>query len=203
MEVIYALNPDHLPSHGRLSDAPCVPFLHVDFANSLTWARSPYEVPVEEALRDRVELPLPGLDGATIPAFAPPYQFLFTVLHLFREAGFEQWLELELDVSLMKFGDVIRLFDAHEDALSDGRFTALLASYGVAEPVAWVLEHTDRTFGTAMTERLGLGGRVDEDVLFSARPAGGKADRAWRGTMRERLWARDRRALLTRIAGRA
>jgi hypothetical protein len=203
MEVIYALSPDHLPSHGRLSDEPCVPFLHVDFANSLTWARSPYEVPVEEALRHRVELPLPGMAGATIPGFTPDYQFLFTVLHLFREAGFEQWLELELDVSLMKFGDVIRLFKAHGAELADGRFTALLEAYGVVEPVAWVLEHTDRTFGTSMTEQLGLEGRVDEDVLFNARPSTGKEDRKWRGTMRERLWARDRRALLTRIEAEA
>ncbi len=197
MEVIYALNPDHLPGHVRLSDKPGIPFLYVDFANSLTWAKSPYVVPVEEAIQHQIELQLPGMEGATIPSFTPPYQFLFTALHLFREAGFEQWLEWELDVSLMKFGDVIRLFNAHEAEFSDGRLLALLETHGVVEPVAWVLEHTDRTFGTTMIEQLGLEGRVEEDVLYKAHPSTDK-DRAWHATMRERLWAKDRRALFAR-----
>jgi hypothetical protein len=192
--MIYTLNPDHLPRHVRLADDPCVPFLYVDFANSLTWTRSAYDLPVEEALRHQVELPLPGLAGATIPCFTPDFQFLFTVLHLFREAWLEQWVELELDVSLMKFGDVIRLFETCKAELSDGGFTALLETHGMVEPVAWVLEHTDRTFGTGMVGQLGLGGRVDENWLASAHPSYGK-ERQWRGTMRERLWARDRSVL--------
>ncbi len=198
MEMTYALNPDHLPRHARLADDPCVPFLYVDFANSLTWSKSPYDVPVDEALRHQVQLPLPGLMPATIPCFTPDFQFLFTVLHLFREAWMEQWLEMELDVSLMKFGDVILLFNAHVAELSGGRFTALLEQYGVAEPVAWVLEHTDRTFGTGMIEALGLTGRVNDQWLAHAHPSHGK-ERAWRGTMRERLWAKDRRALFSLI----
>jgi hypothetical protein len=201
MEMTYALNPDHLPRHARLADDPCVSFLYVDFANSLTWSKSPYEVPVDEALRHRVALPLPDLAPETIPCFTPDFQFLFTVLHLFREAWMEQWLEMELDVSLMKFGDVILLFNAHRGELSGGQFSALLEQYGVAEPVAWVLEHTDRTFGTGMIEALGLKGRVDDQWLAHAHPSHGR-ERAWRGTMRERLWAKDRRALFTLIGGK-
>ena len=196
--MIYTLNPDHLPRHVRLAQDPCVPFLYVDFANSLTWTKSPYDVPVEEALRHIVELPLPGVTSATIPCFTPAFQFLFTVLHLFREAWLEQWVDLELDVSLMKFGDVIRLYEAHQAELSDGRFTAFLETYGIAQPVAWVLEHTDRTFGTRMVESLGLGGRVEENWLASAHPSYGK-ERKWRGTMRKRLWAKDRSALFERL----
>ena len=201
LEMIYAFNPDHLPRHGRLANDPCVPFIYVDFANSLTWNKAPYEVPVEEALRHSVELPLPGLP-ATVPSFTPDFQFLFTVLHLFREAWLELWVEMELDVSLMKFGDVIRLFKAHQAELSTGEFSALLETHGVAEPVAWVLEHTDRTFGTGMIAALGLEGRVDENWLNIAHPSHGK-DRAWSGTMRERLWAKNRAALFTRIDARA
>jgi hypothetical protein len=197
MEVTYALNPDHLPRHARLAPDPVVPYLYVDFANSLTWSRSPYEVPVEEALRHRVELPLAGCDSETLPAFRTDYQFLFTVLHLFREAWMEQWLEQELDVSLMKFGDIIRLFRTHAEELSGGRYAALLDSLGVAEPVAWVLEHTDRTFGTGMIAALGLGGRVSDKWLATAHPSSGQ-EREWRGSMRERLWARNREVLFAR-----
>lgn len=198
LELIYALNPDHLPRHGRLNADPCVPFLYVDFANSLTWNKSSYEVPVEEALDTRRDLALPGVPGGAIPVFDPEFQFLFTILHLFREAWLELWVELELDVSLMKFGDVIRWFAGHRQQLAGGRFARLLEKYGVVEPVAWVLEHTDRSFGTGMTAELGLEHRVDENWLSRAHPAYGK-EREWRGTMRERLWAKDRRALFTRI----
>lgn len=195
--VIYVMNPDHLPRHARVSDEPGVPYLYVDFANSLTWARSPYEVPVDEALRSCVELPLPDT-GAALPCFAPDFQFLFTVLHLFREAWFEQWVEYELDVSLMKFGDVIRLFAAHRDALcGGGGFAALLERHRVVEPIAWVLAHTDRTFGTGMAAALGLQDRVNEERLHAAHSSSGK-ERRWRGEMRERLWAKDRAALFAR-----
>lgn len=193
-ELIYALNPDHLPRHARLATEPGVRYLYVDFANSLTWSKSRYEVPVDEALRHTVDLPLAGVPSGTLPSFRPDFQFLFTVLHLFREAWHEQWLELEVDVSLMKFGDVIRLFSAHRAELGQGRLADLLDGFGVAEPVAWVLEHTDRTFGTAMVAELGLDGRVDESWLGQAGPSYGQ-DRRWEGTMRARLWAKDRQRL--------
>jgi len=199
----YVLNPDHLPRHARICDEPTVPYLYVDVANSLTWSKSPYEVSVEEALESRCRIELPGREGSEpvgeLPAFAPPFQFLFTVLHLFREAWLEQWVALELDVSLMKFGDVIRLFARDRDELVDGRFAELLEAKGVVEPVAWVLEHMDRTFGTRTAEAIGIAGRLDEDWLRAAHPSYGQ-DRRWRGTMRERLWAKDREQLFERSA---
>jgi len=197
MHMIYMLNPDHLPRHVRLCDEAATPYLYVDFANSLTWHGSRYEVPVAEALASRRQLELPGDVGA-VPCFAPDFQFLFTVLHLFREAWHEQWLDYELDVSLMKFADVIRLFDAHREDLVAVDFADLLQRYDLVKPVAWVLVHTDQTFGTDMAERTGLADRVDADWLAAAYPSHG-VERRWRGSMRERLWARDRRALFQRL----
>jgi hypothetical protein len=153
---------------------------------------------VEDALATRGELPLPGT-GASVPRLAPEFQFLFTVLHLFREAWLEQWVELELDVTLAKFGDVIRLLDAHTKELGNGRLAALAEDHGVAAPVAWVLEHADRALGTATVARVGLEGRADEDSLAAAHPSHGR-ERRWTGTMRERLWAKDRRALFRFLA---
>lgn len=195
--MTYVMNPDHLPRHARLCDEPCVSSLYVDFANSLTWTKSPYEIPVEDALASCRELRLPDVEPP-VPCLAPDFQFLFTVLHLFREAWLEQWVELELDVTLAKFGDVIRLFEAHRDELAGGAFAALVDRRRAAEPVAWVLEHTDRTFGTGIAAALGLDGRVDDDWLAAAHPSFGK-ERRWTGTMRERLWAKDRGALFRHL----
>ena len=77
----------------------------------MTWTKSPFDVPVEEALKDPVEQPVPGMPGVNLPCFRPIYQFLFTVLHLFREAWLQKFVDFGNDVGLMKFGDVIRLID--------------------------------------------------------------------------------------------
>jgi len=190
-QVRYLMQPDHLPRYGRLLNDPCVPYIYVDIANSLTWNKSPYQVPVAAALASRRRHPLPGDEGLELPALAPDYEFLFTALHLFREAWLDNWMELGIDVSLMKFGDIVRLFKRHRETLENGSLLRLLEEHGVSEPVAWVLEHLDRTFGTETLDALGLAGRVDGAWLNAAHPARGRP-RRWTGGMRQRLFSRDR-----------
>ncbi len=194
--IRHMLHPDHLPRFVRPSDDPCVPHVYVDFANSLTWENSQYQIPVDQALASAGTLNLPGHGGNDLPCFSPAYQFIFTVLHLFREAWLKQWVELGLDVSLMKFGDVIRLYRHHRQALKSEQFAGLLAELQITEPVAWVVEHLDRTFGTSMTSAMRLAGAVDESRLNSALPTQGD-ERRWRGTMRERLHAKHRSELFS------
>src|SRR5712691_9344309 len=119
-EISSRLNPDHLPKLARDIDQPGTRTINVDVANSLTWTRSPFDVPVGEALKDPVEQSVPGMPGVGVPCFRPIYQFLFTVLHLFREAWLQKFVDFGNDVSLMKFGDVVRLIDQHRDELTDG-----------------------------------------------------------------------------------
>ena len=66
-----------------------------------------------------------------------------------------------------------------------------MCSHHLIEPVAWVLEHLDRTFGTTIVREINLQNRVTEEYLNSARASGGKL-RHWKGTMRERLHSKDR-----------
>lgn len=188
----YVLNPDHLPRFARLVADPLVRFVYVDVANTLTWTKSPYQIPVEEALRDRREVALPG-EAGTLPGLAPAFDFAYTVLYAFRSAWLEHWLELEQDVSLMKFGDIVRLARAHRADLRGEAFAALVERWRVAEPLAWVLEHVDRVFGTGIRPDLGLPA-PDEQWLNRAHPSRG-LERSWRGSMRERLHAKDRHAL--------
>ena len=192
--ITHRLNPDHLPNFARPSGDPVVRHLYVDFANSLTWTSSPYEVPVEEALAERRLQPIPGVDGVELPCFTPEYQFVFTALHLFREAWFERWMEADQDVNLMKFGDLVRLWERERESLSRPELVELLEGYGIVGPVVWVLEHLDRTLHTSIVAALGLQERVTEEWLTSAYKSGGQL-RQWRGTMRQRLHSKDRAAL--------
>lgn len=185
--MIFKLNPDHLPAFTLLTGDTLVPGIQVDFANSLTWARSPYEVPIEIALENRCFQPIPGHTHIQMPSFTPEFQFVFTVLHLFREAWFERWVNAEQDVNLLKFGDVIRLWRTYESNLKSGKFIGMLQKFEIVEPILWVLEHLDRTLGTVIVDSLGLQGQLDEEWLSSAYVTGGGV-RTWQGTIRERLF---------------
>ncbi len=153
---------------------------------------------VKAALADIAYLPLSDFPDVRIPCFLPPFQFLFTILHLFREAWFERWIEMDQDVNLMKFADVVRLWQIHRKRLSSDAFIQMLEAFEVKEPVLWVLEHLDRTFHTDIVSALGFAGHVSEDWLSSARVSGGRIV-PWQGTMRERLWRKDRRALFAQL----
>jgi hypothetical protein len=190
----YRVSPDHLPTCSRLLDDPLLPAIEVDFACSLTWTNAPYQVPPELVLDGLAVRPVPGQDGVLLPLMTPSFQLIDTALHLFKEAWFDAWLDLEQDVDLLKFGDVIRLWAAHRDALLLGGFRETLDRLGVVEPVAWVLEHMDRTFGTDATAALSLSGAVSGKWLASAFAGGGQL-RTWAGDMRHRLQRRDRRSL--------
>ncbi|MCP5096082.1 MAG: nucleotidyltransferase family protein [Chloroflexi bacterium] len=198
--MIFRMNPDHLPVHARLTGDPVMQWLEVDFANSLTWHGSDYNVPLDVAMANIHHQPIAGFPDIKIPCLAPAYQFIGTVLHLFREAWFERWLEWEQDVDLTKFSDVIRLWRTYEDILSTESFVQTLEELGIVDPLVWVLEHLDRTFQTDIVATLGLEGRVSETWLFSGR-ASGRQLYQWRGSMRERLYSKDRHGLFVEAEG--
>ena len=164
-EISSRLNRDHLPKLAREIDQPGTRIINLDVANSLTWTKSPFDVPVEEALENSVEQPVPGMPGVSIPCFRPKYQFLFTVLHLFREAWLQKFVDFGSDVGLMKFGDVIRLIDRDHDELTDGELLRTMESHRVIDAVAWVLRRLDETFHTRTLELLALEKHGDEKLL--------------------------------------
>jgi len=190
-EISSRLNPDHLPKLAREVDQPGIRMIQIDVANSLTWTRSPFDVPVEEALENRVEQPVPSMPGVSLPCFEPTYQFLFTVLHLFREAWLQKFVDFGTDVSLMKFGDVIRLFDQHHNDLVDGELLRTMDVHHVTDSVAWVLRHMDETFHTHAVESLALEKHGDEKRLAAQMSSSGYV-RASDQSMRERLQSKGR-----------
>ena len=190
--IKYKLSPDHLPSHVLLIDNLIIPFIEVDIANSLTWTTCPFQIPVEIALANISYQSLPGIKDIQLPVFLPQFQFIFTILHLFKEAWIEITLEMNgKDVNLSKFSDVIRLWRTYQKQLQNQEFLAILEQYSIIQPVLWVLEHLDRTFQTTIVADLGLQAKITEEWLFSASPRNGKI-RQWQGTMRERLISQNR-----------
>jgi hypothetical protein len=194
-EISSRLNPDHLPKLARTVDEPGIKTIQIDVANSLTWAKSPFDVSVEEALAERLEQPVPGIPGVTLPCFPPTYQFLFTVLHLFREAWLQKFVDFGNDVGLMKFGDVIRLIDRDRKELISGKLLQILKTHNVAHAVAWVLGNTDETFHTNTLELLALEQRGDEQLLANQMHSRGYVS-ALGQSMRERLQSKARGSLL-------
>jgi len=190
-EISSRLNQDHLPKLARTVDEAGIRTIQIDVANSLTWTKSPFDVPVEEALEDRVEQPVPDMPGVTLPCFRPIYQFLFTVLHLFREAWLQKFVDFGIDVGLMKFGDVIRLIDQNRKELTDGKLLQIMEAHNVAHVVAWVLGNTDETFHTNTLELLALEKRGDEQLLANQLHSRGYVS-ALDQSMRERLQSKTR-----------
>lgn len=193
-EISSRLNQDHLPKLARTVAEPGIRTIQIDVANSLTWTKSPFDVPVEEALEDRVEQPVPGMPGVTLPCFRPIYQFLFTVLHLFREAWLQKFVDFGNDVGLMKFGDVIRLIDQNRKELTDGKLLQIMEAHQVTHAIAWVLGNTDETFHTNTLELLALEKRGDEQLLANQMHSKGYVS-ALSQSMRERLQSKARGSL--------
>jgi hypothetical protein len=190
-EISSRLNRDHLPKLAREVDQPGIRVINVDIANSLTWTKSPFDVPVEEALENSVEQPVPGMPGVRLPCFRLAYQFLFTVLHLFREAWLQKFVDFGTDVGLMKFGDVIRLIDYNRRELAKGELLRIMQTHNVTQPVAWVLRHLDETFQTRTLELLALEEYGDEELLGSQMQSSAYV-RASGQSMRERLQSKAR-----------
>ena len=196
MMIKYKLNPDHLPSHVLLTNDVVTPFVEVDIANSLTWTSCPWQIPVEIALENILVQSIPEIKNIKLPVFSAQFQFIFTILHLFKEAWIEMTLEMDgKDVNLSKFSDVIRLWRSHHHELDVREFVGILEEFSLTQPVLWVLEHLDRTFNLDIVKSLGLQNQVTESWLHSASDS-----RQWQGTMRNRLYSLNRDRLFIKSA---
>lgn len=177
-KFIVAAADDHLPKRSFLTGDAAAPVVYVDVATSFTWSRSPWRVGVSPAVADVTGVATPWGD---LPMMSWAYHFAFVLLHLFREASF--WVSMN-KAYLGQFRDVRRGWEAMS-ASDRVAFCDVVTTNGVATPVAWVLEHADRVFGSGMRRAAGLA-EPSEDVLHTVYLRGGRRAR-WSGTMAERL----------------
>jgi hypothetical protein len=187
-QVMYRLSPDHLPPFMRLTEHPLVPYVAFDFANSLTWAESPWAVPMDEALAECDMVRTVGdASGVSLRSLTLPYAFLFTTLHLFREAWFERTAAEKTTLGF--FCDIVRFWRRYRPELCS-ILPDMVERFGLADPVSWVCAHTDEIFGTSITVDLGLQQHATDTWLHSARGTDGRP-LSWKGTMRARLQRKD------------
>jgi Uncharacterised nucleotidyltransferase len=177
--LVYKLSPDHLPKSTLLLNDPFVPAVTIDIAFSLTWASSPWNVPVEDALADRHTI---VADTGELPALRDEFHFLFLILHLFREA----WHEASMNkINLAQFRD-IRAFAATLQPTAMRTAGELVREYQLDEPVGWVLGHLDRLFGEPSIAEQICQTQPDDSWLQTTSLRGGGLG-TWAGDMRERL----------------
>ncbi|MFG3342619.1 nucleotidyltransferase family protein [Glycomyces sp. NPDC048151] len=187
--AMYLLHPDHLPPFFKVNGDSRLPRSHsLDAAFSLTWHDSPWEVPLDKALGSiRTVFCQTENVEAGLPALAIEYDYLFHVLHLFREGWFERSI-IEKDVRLGQFTDLWRGWHLL-DMPARASLAALVKKNKIEAPVAWVCHHLDRVFGLDMVGALGLGQHCTHEWIGSGARPGGYFQ--WDGNMDGRLLSLD------------
>lgn len=187
----YKLYPDHLLPRTVVTNDPLMKFLNIDFACSFTWYKGEYDVNLNEAFAKLHMQQIPGT-STLLPVLQEDYAFIFTILHLFREAWFfEKWNKLEQDVNLMKFADVILVYKTF---FPEGNLDSLrekIEMYKITEPFFWVCKHLDKTFNLSITEALQLKSSKDDSFLNSAYLNSNEVMH-WKGSMKERLFRKEK-----------
>lgn len=199
LEILYQLAPDHLPHFSRATNRDAAPAVVVDFSHDILWHANPFGLSLDSCF-DRGIRDI-RVDEGFMPAFTIEVQFLWTVLHLFRDAWLMTTPHFEKDVSLSKFRDVLHYWVAYE-SLRGPEFRDLVERGRVEGPVSWVLWHADSVFGTRMLAELGLPRSASKLFLNSASLDAGRTIVNWSGSMAERLRSNNRRALFD-FAGKA
>ncbi|MFJ9623193.1 nucleotidyltransferase family protein [Streptomyces sp. NPDC101181] len=179
---VYRLSPDHLPHYRRLNSDPVLPCISVDVANSLTWHTSSWQLSMEDVFAELRSVETGP--GAHLDALMPHYAFLFTCLHLFREGWLTRGSSTK-QLALSQFGDVVtewhQLRPAERTAVHH-----LIKRFGLAQPMAWVVAHTDALFGSGITAELDLESEATSDWLATSMAPDNAAD-SLPDTMGQRL----------------
>jgi len=191
---MYSMVNEFAPEFAIKTSDPIVQSMCVDITCSLTWFNSQYKVDLSDALSSRVRMDIPGHEGKTMPSFNAEYQIVYTALHLFKEAWVEMYgIKDGNDVSLSRFMDMFWLFEHYKDEIDKSKLISIVTDGGIEKPFFWVLKHTDRIFNSNYCESLECD-EVSETWLSSWQTKSYKT-MYWKGTMRERLQAKDRTGL--------
>jgi hypothetical protein len=200
--LVHALSPDHLPDAWVTRDDPVAPAVAVDTAYSVTWAACPWQVDMSAVLATLGSVATTPGSGSgpvrVLPTLDLPWLWIFTLLHLFREAWVLRGVR-DNSTSLTQFRDVALLWECLNDA-DQRRVCDIVADTTLWYPVSWVSHHTDAVLGTRIGEALQTTGTVDPafwNTAFSIH----KEVLAWPGTMEERLRSGEPPTLLSSHVG--
>lgn len=168
--LIYTLNPDHLVPHVALIKEGICEFVDIDFSNSMTWHGGEYNIPMDDVLKVIEKIPVYS-QGKTyvIPKLSINFEFIFLIMHLFREAWFyKRSSQLENDVNIMKFFDIYQYLKQHINKLMSHKFEEIVRKYNVEKPVVWTIAQTDKIFQSEFLKDFSFTFTPDESFLNSA-----------------------------------
>ena len=190
--LIYINTPDKLPEFVKKIDDEIIKYVSVGFVCSLTWEKCEYKVDIDKAFQDIRSVEI-GIDNYKIPVLDIAYHYIYIILHLYKHAWLEYLSRWNNDVNLAKFGDVYRYYKKYEKIILT-KLPEIIKNQNIEKPVIWTLQHTDEIFGSNIVEKLGYKGFLDYDYLHSSGDKKGNV-RKWNGTMRERLFSKNRKLL--------
>lgn len=187
--AMFAMYPDHLPHFFRPLTGSALPYFMVDVCFNITWFGVAWQIPMSEVLAEVDTVTAATPEGSVeLPVLAATYDFIFTVMHLFREGWFQRTVLLK-SLRLGQFADIWRQWKRLDAATVTG-LVELIDRHAIAPPVAWVCHHVDQVFGSDLVAGLGLGRYCDDEWLHSASAVDGSF-LSWTGSMRERLISAD------------
>ncbi|GLW86660.1 nucleotidyltransferase family protein [Actinokineospora globicatena] len=185
--AMYKLYPDHLPHFLRPLLGEALPYFMVDFCFDIVWYGAAWRIPMAEVLAETRLVTVDLGDGTVeLPALTQPYDFLFTVTHLFREAWFERTAAVA-NPRLNQFADLWRQWSRLSPA-TVVELRELVHRHEIGPPVAWGCHYVDQLHGSDIVGALGLAEFCDEGWLRSASGTGGQY-LSWSGDMRARVRA--------------
>lgn len=191
--LIYTTTNDHVPEHLIEIDDPIIRYVSVGFAMSFSWSGSPYNVDISKAFEKLIYNKVSGYEEALFPSLNHAYHFVFVVIHLFKHAWLDSMQKWKNDVNLIKFADVMRLWNKFDIQIKEEIFD-IIEQFSIEEPLFWVARHTDDLFGTNITKELKLTNNVNPNILHKAYDRRGNAI-SWKGTMRNRLQLKERKSI--------
>jgi hypothetical protein len=186
--LMYFLNPDHVPPAAKPVSGPFTEAISVDVATHLSWYGSPYAA-VERLLDRDFETPSQVEGLKTLSSLGHFFDCLF---HGYREAYFENPLAGGMNVNLRKFLDLWLIWGSLDACAREAARETVL-ELGLAPVAGWLATHLDDLFGADLLSGLGLCGRYDRREANTWRSDAGEV-RTWHGSIRDRLFARARRA---------
>lgn len=193
--LTYKFNPDHLLRFTLKTNKDFIDYIDIDVANSITWHNSEMQVPMEMAFEDieSIEVMYDGVPHR-IKKFNITFEFLFVVMHLYREAWFyKRTSKWNSDVNLKKFFDVYQYLSKYKKIIFNDTFYKKMDALGFLKPFKWVVMHTDNVFDSDFSKNLDTSD-IDEKYLYGAFESQGKITH-WKGEMKERLFEKDRSKL--------
>lgn len=185
---------DKIPEHVIEIKNDIIKYVSVGFVTSFTWSGCEYDVDVNNAFLNNVEVPIDDTKE-NISSLDITNHFIYIILHLYKHAMVEFLSRWNNDVNLVKFGDVYRYFNKYEDIILK-ELPKLMKKFNMEKPILWTLYHTDSIFGSNMIEKIKGDEFVknNKEYLNSAKDEKGNT-RYFKGTMMERLVSKNRKDL--------